>query len=172
MQQCIKIYFICIWSSTCFGRHTAHHKEPKTALAASGFAWVEGCWTCSCWTLTEYEKAQCTFSYSTWQHAKPEAVSAVLGSWWWVVCRPKHVELHINMNDINDTLLHLVGFSMWIILWCTDPRTSWTGFIIFSIFWNMCNWKLRVFYQSVFSHKTPEFTEVDVALRMDWYCFW
>jgi hypothetical protein len=22
------------------------------------------------------------------------------------------------------TLLHLVGFSLWIILWCTDPRTS------------------------------------------------
>ena len=47
-----KFYFISIWSSTCFGRHTAHHQEPKTALAASGFAYVEGCWTCSCWTLT------------------------------------------------------------------------------------------------------------------------
>jgi len=35
------------WSSTCFGRHTAHHQEPKTALAASGFAYVEGCWTLS-----------------------------------------------------------------------------------------------------------------------------
>jgi len=28
-------YSICIWSSTCFGRHIAHHQEPKTALAAS-----------------------------------------------------------------------------------------------------------------------------------------
>jgi hypothetical protein len=53
MQQCIKIYYsIFIWSSTCFGRHTAHHQEPKTALAASGFAYVKGCWTCSCWTLS------------------------------------------------------------------------------------------------------------------------
>jgi hypothetical protein len=44
MQQYIKIYYsILIWSSTCFGRHTAHHQEPKTALAASGFAYVEGC---------------------------------------------------------------------------------------------------------------------------------
>jgi hypothetical protein len=44
MQQCIKIYyFIFIRSSTCFGRHTARHLEPKTALAASGFAYVEGC---------------------------------------------------------------------------------------------------------------------------------
>ena len=47
-----KFYLIFIWSSTCFGRHTAHHQEPKTALAASGFAYVEGCWKCSCWTLS------------------------------------------------------------------------------------------------------------------------
>jgi len=25
------------WSSSCFGRHAAHHQEPKTAQAASGF---------------------------------------------------------------------------------------------------------------------------------------
>jgi hypothetical protein len=50
-----KFYFIFIWSSTCFERHTAHHQEPKTALAVSGFAYVEGCWTCSCWTLTPEE---------------------------------------------------------------------------------------------------------------------
>jgi hypothetical protein len=52
MQQYQNFYFIIIWSSTCFGRHTAHNQEPKTALAASGFAYVVGCWTCSCWTLT------------------------------------------------------------------------------------------------------------------------
>jgi len=63
MQQCIKIYYsIFIRSSTCFGRHTAHHQEPKYALAASGFAdeYVEGCWTCGCWTLS------CRV-YSAWQ---------------------------------------------------------------------------------------------------------
>jgi len=47
-----KFYSIFIWNSTCFGRHTAHHQEPKTALAASGFVCVEDCWTCSCWTMT------------------------------------------------------------------------------------------------------------------------
>jgi len=47
-----KFYFIFIWSPTCFGLHTAHHQEPKTTVAASGFACVEGCWTCSCWTLS------------------------------------------------------------------------------------------------------------------------
>jgi len=41
-----------IWSSTCFGRHTAHHQEPKTALATSGFSYVEGCWMCSWWTTS------------------------------------------------------------------------------------------------------------------------
>jgi len=40
------------WGSTCFGRHAAHHQEPKTAQAASGFVYVEGCWTCSCFTLS------------------------------------------------------------------------------------------------------------------------
>jgi len=30
-------YSIFIWRSTCFGLHTTHHQEPKTALAASGF---------------------------------------------------------------------------------------------------------------------------------------
>jgi len=61
MQQCIKIYFIFIWGSTCFGRHTAHHQEPKTALAASGFAYVEGCWKCSCWTLSASYKYEINF---------------------------------------------------------------------------------------------------------------
>ena len=47
-----KFYIIFIWSSSCFGRHTAHHQEAKTALAASDFAYMEGCWTCSCWMLS------------------------------------------------------------------------------------------------------------------------
>jgi hypothetical protein len=41
-----------MWSSTCFGRHTAHHQERKTALAVSGFSYVEGRWMCSWWMLS------------------------------------------------------------------------------------------------------------------------
>jgi hypothetical protein len=41
-----------VWSLICFGRHTAHHQEPKTALRASGFSYMEGSWTCSWWTLS------------------------------------------------------------------------------------------------------------------------
>ena len=79
-------YSIFIWSSTCFGWQAAHHQEPKTALAAFGFSYVEGCWTAS----INYQQP------STYE--KPEAASAVLGSWWWAACHLKHVELHINME--------------------------------------------------------------------------
>jgi hypothetical protein len=51
---------------------TAHHQGPKTALAASGFSYMEGCWTCGWWTLYTSKQP------STYD--KPEAASAVLGS--------------------------------------------------------------------------------------------
>ena len=52
MQQCIKILFHIYMKLNMFRRHTAHHQDLKTTLAATGFAYVEGCWPCSCWTLT------------------------------------------------------------------------------------------------------------------------
>jgi len=111
-------YSVFRWSSTCFGRHTVHHQEPKTALAASGFhTWK---------VVGRVVGGRCQVEYLVWEGAvvyqttapshavpdnvhqlhvqqsstyeKPEAVSAVLGSWWWAVCRSKHVELHINMK--------------------------------------------------------------------------
>jgi hypothetical protein len=94
-------YSIFIWSSTCFGRHTAHHQEPKTAPAASGFSYVEVVRTCSCWMLsgTHYAwQRPPTTRPNNSTYEKPEAAGAVLGSWWWAVCRPKHAELHINME--------------------------------------------------------------------------
>ena len=36
--------------------------------------------------------------YQPSTYEKPKTASAVLGSRWWAVCRPKHVELHINMK--------------------------------------------------------------------------
>jgi len=93
-------YSIFIWSSTCFGRHTARHQEPKTALAASGFPYVKVCRTCSWWTLsgTVPDNVHQLHVQQLSTYEKPEAASAVLGSWWQAVCRPKHVELHINME--------------------------------------------------------------------------
>jgi len=96
MQQLIKIYYsIFIWSSTCFGRHTAHHQEPKTALVASGYAYVKGCWTCGCWTLS----ASSNYTSNNLPRMQNQRLlGAVLGSWWWAVCRPKHVEPLISME--------------------------------------------------------------------------
>jgi len=43
MQQCIKIVlFHTYMKINMFGLHTVHHQEPKTALTASGFSYVEG----------------------------------------------------------------------------------------------------------------------------------
>ena len=115
MQQCIKIYYsMFIWSSTCFGRHTAHHQELKTAIAASGFAYVEGCRCWGCWMMGGVSPKTCWASY-------------------------KHGIINF------DTLLHLVGFYMWIILWCTDPRTSNILFSVYPLiyfpnFSNRFNW--------------------------------
>jgi len=97
-------YSIFVWSSACFGLHTAHHQEPKTALAASGFFYntVEGCWTCGWWTFSGTLYLTTSTNYTSNNlpryYEKPEAASAVLDSWWWAVCRPKHVELYINMD--------------------------------------------------------------------------
>ena len=63
-------------------RHTAHHQEPKTAKATSGFAYVEGCRTCSCWTLsgTLPDNVQQMRVQQPSTCAKPAAAFAVLGS--------------------------------------------------------------------------------------------
>ena len=90
-----KFYFIFIWSSTCFRRHTAHRQEPKTAPVASGFAHVEGCRSCSCWALI----ASSNYTTNNPPRMKNQRLLVqFLDSWWWAVCRPKHVELHINLK--------------------------------------------------------------------------
>jgi len=53
---------------------------------------------------------------------KPEAANTVWSSWWWAVCRSKHVEPSTNCGIINSiTRLHLAGCFYWFILRCTDP---------------------------------------------------
>jgi hypothetical protein len=49
---------------------------------------------------------------TTWVY-KPEAANTIYSSWWWTVCRSKHVEHSINSGIINSiTKLHLVGISI------------------------------------------------------------
>jgi hypothetical protein len=73
MQQCIKMLLFHIFIKLNVFRAT--HRPSlgaRTVLAASGFSYVEGGWTCSWWTLSG------TLCLTTYK--KPEAASAVLGS--------------------------------------------------------------------------------------------
>jgi hypothetical protein len=53
---------------------------------------------------------------------KPDAANTVWSSWWWLVCRSKHVETSLSFGINSITRLHLVGYFYWFILRCTDPR--------------------------------------------------
>ena len=70
--------------SKCFERHTTHHQELQTVLAASGL-------------YTRVVTGRCLGNGR---------------SWWWAVCRSKQFEPSINFGIINSiTKLHLVGIS-------------------------------------------------------------
>jgi hypothetical protein len=57
MQQCINIFIIpYLYEARHVSGDTAHHQEPKIALAASGVSYVEGCWTSSWWIFHIYMK--------------------------------------------------------------------------------------------------------------------
>jgi hypothetical protein len=81
MQRFIKIYYsIFIWSLTCFGRHTAHHQEPKTALAASGLHTWKVVGRCGCWTLSGVFIWSLTcFGRHTAHHQEPKTALAASG---------------------------------------------------------------------------------------------
>ena len=121
----LKFYYsVFICSSTCFGRHAAHFQEPKIALAASGFAYVEGCWTCSWWTLSGTVCAwQPPPNFHVWKTRGCQCSFRLLmmGGVW-----PRNTLSFIQIRN-NKILIHcciLLDFSLWIFVWCTDPRTS------------------------------------------------
>ena len=73
---------------------------------------------------------------------KSEAANTVWSSWWWALCRSKHVEPSINFGKINSiTRLHLAGSFYWFILRCTDPwilNTSLYWHLVFISSYNNC----------------------------------
>jgi hypothetical protein len=88
MQQCIKFLLFHIYIELNMFRATyGHHQKPKTALAASGFPYAEGCWTCSWWTFPGTapdngvpDNVHQLHVQQASTYEKPEAASAVLGS--------------------------------------------------------------------------------------------
>jgi len=54
---------------------------------------------------------------------KPEAANSQ-SSWWWAVCRSKHLEPSMNGGIINSiTRLHLVGYFYWVIRYTLKTGT-------------------------------------------------
>jgi len=111
------------WSSTYFGRHTAHHQEPKTAQAASGFAYVEGyryltfSWqgyltTARPITFHIYKTrvCLCNFRLLMMGGVSPETC------WASFKIRNNKILLHC--------CIFLGIFTVIIVLWRTGPRTS------------------------------------------------
>jgi hypothetical protein len=82
-------YSIFIWSVTCSGDTPPIIRSLKLHWQPLVFhTWkVVGC-------VVGGQRPPTTPS----TYEKPEAASAVLGSWWWSVCRPKQVKLQINME--------------------------------------------------------------------------
>jgi hypothetical protein len=61
---------------------------------------------------------------TTWVY-KPEAANTVWSSWWWAVCRSKHVEPSINFGIINYiTKLHIVGISAVFLTWVSQNTSK------------------------------------------------
>ena len=79
--------------STNYSRHTAHHQEPITALAASGFSYVEGCWTLvdivrQCLTMSTNSSRHTTHHQEPKTALAASGFSYVEGCWtcsWWTL---------------------------------------------------------------------------------------
>ena len=104
--QVYYLRFMC--RSTCFGRLHLHQQELTTALTASGFtvgALVVTTLFVLVWRTTTNNAA--TPNAPT---VKPEAVNAVVSSWWWAWRPPKYAERHKNPQVINlwNSCIHLV----------------------------------------------------------------
>jgi len=66
---------------------------------------------------------------------KSDGANTVWSSWWWAVCRLKHVLPSIHFGIINSiTSLHLVGYLYWFILRCRDPWILNPKYNIFCFF--------------------------------------
>jgi hypothetical protein len=106
MHNVSKFYYsIFIRSSTCFGRQTTHQQVPKIALCPTKSTIYTSNLSC----MKNQRGCQCSFRLLTMGGVSPET------------CRASYKYGTIKI------LIHsyiLLDFSLWIVLWCTDPRTS------------------------------------------------
>ena len=135
MQTCNRIYYSKIyWRLSMFRVACRSSSGAPNCICSLWFIYPCGDRSLSRlgwnWVLTQPGQRPVT----TWVY-KPEAANTVWSSWWWAVCRSKHVEPSINFGIINSiTRLHLVGFFYWFILRCMNPwilKSSGCCFVVF-----------------------------------------
>ena len=113
-----------IEGSTCFERHTAHHHELQTVFAAS--------------LPTQPGQRPAT----TWVY-KPEAANTVWSSWWWAVCRLKHVEPSINFEILLRGCILLVNSTECFYISHFEILLQLMWQIIFGSIWSPLNLRRR-----------------------------
>ena len=124
VSQVHYLTFMC--GSTCFGRPHSHHQELNNCSSSLWFYRRSVVIAVLDAVNVQQQHVQQPSTY-----AKPESASAVLGSWWLGGVPPETRWASYKYEIKNfDTLLHHVGFSLWIILRCTDPRTSGTSQVL------------------------------------------
>jgi hypothetical protein len=100
MQQCIKIVLFHIYMKLNMFRAT--HRPSSGAWNFTGSLWffIRRRLLNVLVDVVRYntvpDNVHQLHIQQPFTYAKPEAASAVLGSQWWAVCRPKHVKLHID----------------------------------------------------------------------------
>jgi len=107
LKECLRLYCWCRGKQEIGLREVVHLSatlvcEMRKTKAAwlligknSSLPGIDNCYICF---KINIESVQQLHVQQPSTYAKPEDASAVLGSWWWAVCRPKHVEIHINMK--------------------------------------------------------------------------
>jgi len=97
-------------------------------------------WTYSWWTLSSTLCLTTSTNYTSKQpskYEKPEAAIAVVGSWRWAVCRPKHVE-HTVPDNVHQLYVQTT-FQVWKTRGCqcsfrlltmggVSPETCWASY--------------------------------------------
>jgi len=142
-----------MWSSTCFGRHTAHHEEPKIALAASGFSYVEGCKTFSGTVYCAWQRppttrpttfhvwktrgCQCSFRLLVMGGVSPETCWAsykygIIKFWYilascWIFLYESYYDARIHEHHGRTIFQRNSDTSFWTgYVWLRIQTTDWT----------------------------------------------
>jgi hypothetical protein len=110
MQPCNRIYYSKIyWSLSMF--RAAYRSSLGATNCICNLWFIYTCGDRSLWSLSGIQNWQ---RLVTTRVRKPEAAITVWSTWWWEVCRSKHVELLVNFAIINSiTRLHLIGYFYW-----------------------------------------------------------